>query len=132
MFSLFPYLLSFPLLAPFVLRIACGYFLLTLAFVHLRHSKSGVSFGEHFGKGSEIVRLSIGALEAVTGILLFAGAFTQLAGLIAALLSLILLFLARGDRRLSPYQPSFHFLLALVCLSFLVLGAGAFAIDLPL
>lgn len=114
MLSLFPELLFLAPLAAFVIRVVSG---LTIARIAYRHV---------FTPTTDIRILGI--VEGIVAILLVAGAYTQPAALVAALIIAITLFLP--TYRALP--RSTLALLLVMTLSLLVTGAGPFAFDLPL
>ncbi|MCI0619661.1 DoxX family protein [Candidatus Wolfebacteria bacterium] len=135
MLSVFPQLLTFSLIAPFILRVAVGF-----AFIALGAS--------HFGKGVPDVReelmrvfpwagslvVFLGVAELILGILLVVGLWTQVAALLAGIGSLKLAFLKHrfAFRAVAPFSIGVYILLAIMSLSLLLTGAGFFAFDLPL
>ena len=72
-----------------------------------------------------------GYLTIITGILLIIGLLTQIAAIITIYLFLSL-YLIDKDIHVFNFQKSFYLINIIVCLSLLILGAGIFAVDLPL
>jgi uncharacterized membrane protein YphA (DoxX/SURF4 family) len=106
MLNIFPDLLAWGLLAPFLLRVVLG--------------------GMFFFDGVRALRACMypkGALQTTTGVLLVIGLFTQIAALAALAFSVHTLWKRRSRTAL---------LACAISLSLLVSGAGAFAFDLPL
>jgi len=113
MLSLFPTLLAFTLLVPFILRLTIGlYFLFSLKRLFVKE-----------GRGT-FVTYVLQTLSFLGSISLILGAYTQLGALLLALLSLILFYENKKDAR--------HFFLFVMSFSLLFLGAGFFAFDLPI
>lgn len=109
MLSLFPRLLDLQFYAPLLLRLALGAFFLIHGYPKL--FKAQLRF--------------IGLLEFIAGILLIIGLFTQVAALVLAIeLLIIIVWFKRGQE--------LDFVLLIMALTLLVLGPGAWAIDLPL
>jgi uncharacterized membrane protein YphA (DoxX/SURF4 family) len=123
--SVFPSLFSYTLLGIFVLRVALGLVILRLAFTTLFK----INRPESWIKGTGIVLLLV-------GILLVIGLYTQIAALVVTLASLLAVII-KIRVRLAEHQSlsqgvEYYFLLLAIAVSLLFLGAGAFAIDLPL
>ena len=114
MLSLFPELLFLAPFSALFIRVAVG-----IAF--------GFAFSKHIVTPGTTVRI-LGVLEGITALLLIAGAYSQAAALIGFFLVLILLFVP--SYRVLP--RSTLLLLALLCLSLVVTGAGPWGFDLPL
>ena len=114
MLSLFPELLFLAPLAAFVIRVAAGLMIARIAYRHVFTPTTAMRI--------------LGIVEGVVAILLIAGAYTQPAALVAALIIAITLFLP--TYRTLP--RSTLALLLVMTLSLLVTGAGPFAFDLPL
>lgn len=120
------------LFAYFILRCFVGFILFYLGIRHLQYHQ----------ELKQIMRLSwwpFGAISAgllamteiILGSLLIVGAYTQIAALLVALLSLKLLFM-RGWFPHHTIPPKlFYFLLLGASLSLIITGAGALAFDLP-
>jgi uncharacterized membrane protein YphA (DoxX/SURF4 family) len=73
--------------------------------------------------------------EVVTGIiavLLFVGAWTQVAAIIGAIAVIKQLVFYRRYNQVYPFTQSTYWLLLCISLMLVVTGAGAFALDLPL
>ena len=71
-------------------------------------------------------------IVSVLAVFLFVGAWTQIAAIIAAIVILKHLVFFTYYSHLLPFPKSTYLLLLCICLSLLVTGAGAFALDLPL
>ncbi|OHA18992.1 MAG: hypothetical protein A3C08_00635 [Candidatus Taylorbacteria bacterium RIFCSPHIGHO2_02_FULL_47_18] len=134
MLSVFPDLLAFWLLAPFLLRVALG-----LVFVNFGLHKLGrgradkTAFFESLGwKPGEYFAFGFGAIELIAGLLLIVGLYTQIAALVVALILLCALILKKKVPHGIESSRGFLALLFIIALSLLVLGAGLFAFDLPL
>ena len=120
--SLFPSLFSYAALAPFFLRLALGFLFVRMAYRRTRREG---------GLQQEIITSiawPMAFVEAVIGILLLIGLFTQAAALAALLFVIGSLWFYRRDQ-----ERRVILLLALaIALSILFLGAGALAFDLPI
>jgi uncharacterized membrane protein YphA (DoxX/SURF4 family) len=120
--SLFPSLLSYERIAPFIIRVVLGITLIWFGYYKLKKR------GQSSGSNSALY----GAVEVITGIFLVIGLYTQLAALINALILVIKLgFKAREGKFLSD-GINYYILLLAMAISLLFLGAGAYAFDLPL
>lgn len=133
-YNLFPTLLSFSLLAPFILRVVLGLIFLNLGWLKLTKEKYGwIVFLRSARVPAPIFITSIFAwLEIIGGLLLLAGAFTQLVALIFTLITLVQLILEYREDSLLRRNFVFYLLLFIVSLSLIFSGAGAYAIDFPL
>jgi uncharacterized membrane protein YphA (DoxX/SURF4 family) len=86
---------------------------------------SGASFFVWFG----------GTFDIIAGLLLIAGFLTQIAaiaGIFIALDALFVKWLYKDLDMMAKYSRPFYILTLMACLSLILSGAGAFAIDLPL
>ncbi len=132
MLSLFPQILFLAPLGLALLRLAAG-----LTFFGIACSRAGrhtalaeVRFPV-VGSGAWIVWLAI-IVEGGVGVALIAGAYTQLAAVFGALLAIKSLAWHKRYPQLFPLEQLPTALLLAICLSLVVSGAGAFALDLPL
>ncbi len=121
MLNPFPSLLDFSLLAPLLVRVALGFVFLHLAYSALPHYKKMVWL---------VVLLEI--LAALAGIALIVGLFTQVASLLAALISLAFSLFPKQTALPFTVEKRLALLLFAISLSLLFSGAGLFAFDLPL
>ena len=118
MLSLFPSLLTYEQLAPFLLRLTLGVVLIHWSYGRLKNKNTAVR--------------SFAVLEGIVGILLVLGLYTQLAALIAALVFFVQLIKKAKTKSLFTDGVNYYFILLMISLSLLLLGAGAFSFDLPL
>lgn len=134
MLNPFPDLLAFSLLAPFFLRIALG--ISYARFGYLKLIKSGltkISFlKKDYLKPEILLVLIVGLLEAIGGVLLVIGLFTQIASLFLSVIVLGTAVIKLRNRTMLSNEIGYHILLFVATFSLLFSGAGAFAIDLPL
>jgi len=119
MLSLFPSLLAFEQIAPFLLRVTLAIVFLFWAYRKLR-------------VGGSTVGMLYAILEALIGISLIFGFYMQLGALIAAIILGIRLLRKIGSKSFFTDGVNYYFLLFVIALSLLFLGAGAFAFDMPL
>ena len=134
MLSVFPDLLAFGLLAPFLLRVALGFVFISFGKYKLGGGRAEkAKFFESLGwKYGLYVATVLGIIELVVGVFLLIGLYTQIAALAAALILLCALILKKKAPHGIESSSCFLFLLFIIALSLLVSGAGLFAFDLPL
>ena len=121
MINPFPDLLTFSLLAPFIIRVALGaYFILySYALAQKIYRKDTLSEGASWKKHMAVLVSLFG------GVSVFVGFLTQIGAILLALLSAGFIYSKEGNR-------AFALFLFAMSLSLLFSGAGAFAFDLPL
>lgn len=120
MLNTFPFLLSFGLIAPFIIRITIGLFFLF----------SG-SKGFRVLDGSLSQKI-LSVVEIIGGLFLIAGFLTQISAFFIFVISLIRIFTIRKNSERGQYDTWLYVLLAITSLSLVFAGAGFFAIDKPL
>ncbi|MBI5798693.1 MAG: DoxX family protein [Candidatus Yonathbacteria bacterium] len=133
--SLFPFLLDFQMLGVFMLRVTLG-----LIFVYFCYEKvflfrkDQILFYEKLGlRPAKVFSLIVASLEGLTGALLAVGLYTQGVAIVAGvLMALATIIKWRSPSALPKNTNDFYVILTVVSFSLLFLGAGAFAIDLPL
>lgn len=132
--TIFPDLLTYGLVAPFILRVSLG--LVLVYFSYLKFGKEKVekiAFFDSLGMKPGIFYLNtIGGIELIGGIMLVLGAYTQIAAFGAALIMLVATFIKWRHPQSLRNDIEFYILLFVVALSLVFLGAGFFAFDLPL
>ena len=119
MLSLFPIFLDWNWYVAFFFRLFIGYFFLTTGLSLLKNS-SGAS------------NQSVGVFFSLVGSLFIVGLYVQLCGVLGFISSIGLFIVKRKIPSFLKETGTFFLLLALVSLSLLFLGAGPYAIDLPL
>ena len=122
MLSLFPSLLSYEQLAPFILRVVLG---VTLAYFGYQKmlGKGGSS-----GSNSKIY----GGAEILVAVFLIIGLWTQLAALLNAIILVMKLGFKIRDKAFLTGGINYYLLLLAMAVSVMLTGAGWFAFDLPL
>lgn len=120
MLSLFPSLLSWSQLSPTLIRIVLGAVLLYQSYHELRS-----------GKVSTTTK-AVGVIEALSGILLFIGLWTQLAALVIVVDLIIRLILKAKSRAFLTDGVNYYLLLLVLAVSLIFTGAGLWGFDLPL
>lgn len=134
MLNPFPDLLVYSLLAPFILRVVAGFIFIDLGKLMLRRERDrwNTSFTALGFQNPAVMVKIFGAVEIISGLMLIAGFYTQIAALILALLTLCEIYVEYKDPAVLKRSIVFYILLFSISLSLLFSGAGAFAIDLPL
>jgi len=115
-----------------LVRVAAGVLFIYAGYTHWqkREVVGNIKFpivgrGEWIAWGSIIFHFAVGAM-------LVFGYYTQIAALLGLIGSLKGLVLAHSYRQVFVFTRSTYLLLAAICASLLLSGAGAFAFDLPL
>lgn len=134
MLSIFPDLLTYGLLAPFILRIVVGVIFLDLGYLKLGKEKTAwnLFFQTIHFKPSNIFVAILATIEIVSGAFLIAGYLTQVVALVMAIVLFAEAYVELRDGTILKRDIVFYILLLAICLSLLLTGAGAFAFDLPL
>lgn len=117
MLSVFPSLLTWSQLSPFLIRLTLG-----AVFVFW-------TYGVFKRKPADKI---IGIIGGIAGILLVIGLYTQIAALVATLIMLVCLVEKIKKSLFFNDGVNYYFLLLIMALSLLFTGAGFWAFDLPL
>lgn len=134
MLNVFPELLNYSFMAPTVIRIAVGALFIILGYEKYTTHKERLSVflnSIRINPSKTIVQF-LGGVEIAIGILLIVGAVTQIAALIALIISFVSLVLTLREPDLQLRRPTVYILTMAICFSLLLTGAGFLAIDLPL
>jgi uncharacterized membrane protein YphA (DoxX/SURF4 family) len=133
-FNLFPELFSYSLLAPLILRIVVGLVFLNLGFLKLGKEKKGwvASLSILNIKPAGFFTTALGLIEIIGGFLLIGGAYTQVAALVLAVISTCELLVEYEEESILKRDIVFYLLLASICASLILSGAGLYAVDIPL
>lgn len=133
--SLFPSLFTYQLLGIFMIRVALGFTFIRLWHVGAKYHKEEQleSLNKIGLRPAALFAGLISFVKLVGGALLVTGLWTQGAALATGVMMLI----AAGIKLYKPdllprHKFGFCFLIGVVSLALLFLGAGAFAFDLPL
>ncbi len=129
-----PELLAFSTLAPFILRLVLGLVFLDLGFLKFKKERANwiESFKAlHLNPAVLLVGL-FGVIEVVGGVLLLAGAWTQVAALIFVILVGLEFYVEYKEESVLKRDFTFYLLVLSIALSLLLTGAGAYAFDIPL
>ena len=134
MLNVFPNLLTYGLIAPFILRIVVGIILLEIGYLKLGKEKAAwnMFFQTIHFKPSYIFVALLALIEIVAGGFLIVGYLTQIAALVMAIILFAEAYIELQDGALLKRDIVFYTLLLVICVSLLFSGAGAFAFDLPL
>lgn len=137
MLTTFPSLISYSFFVPMFLRIAVALFLAKLAVGHFKNKKTLSDELHHSFRwmSHEMSVWLTGLLilaEVSLCILLFVGAWAQIASILAALGFAKMAYWGEKLPAYAPLPRSTYLLLIVISLAVLITGAGAFAFDLPL
>jgi uncharacterized membrane protein YphA (DoxX/SURF4 family) len=133
MLNPFPQLLVYSFDAPTLLRItvAVAFVLMALRFIKMRKQAAETPVPLVGAPGIAIVYFAA-IVEALMGLALFFGWETQIAALLGIVVSLKHAWLAGRYPVWSPRSRSVYIFMAIICLSLMLTGAGAYAMDLRL
>lgn len=134
MLNPFPDLLNYALLAPLLLRVVVGIIFIDLGFLKFRSEKERwiASFNTLGIRPADLMLSLYALLQVVGGLMLFVGAWTQVAALAFAIFTGIELSVEYKAREVLKRDMTFYLLVFVICVSLLLTGAGAYALDLPL
>lgn len=134
MLSVFPSLLTYSLLAPFILRLVLGLIFIDLGLLKFKSEKSRwIASFETLGlKPADLFVPVYAVIQIVGGAMLIIGLWTQVAALVFVLSSAIELYIEWEASAMLKRTIVFYLLIFAISASLLLTGAGAFAIDLPL
>jgi len=134
MLNPFPDLLTYSLLAPFILRVVAGIIFVNLGFLVFRNEKERwlASLSVLRVLNPKIAVKILGVVEMAGGIMLLLGFYTQIAALILALLVFVESYIEYKDPAILKRSFVFYIMLLAIVLSLLLTGAGRPAFDLPL
>ena len=133
MLSVFPQLLFLSPLVGTLLRLAVGLTFLSIAYIQWKRREEigGMRFPLIGMPGSGFIVL-LALIQAVIGVALIIGYATQVFALVALVSSVKQFIFAKRYSRAIPLCRVDYFYLAIMCICLLLMGAGAFAFDLPL
>lgn len=134
MLNPFPGLLTYALVAPFILRVVLGYIFLNLGFLKLTKEKSrwNVFFESIRFNPAPFYTALFGFIEVVGGTLFIVGFEIQILALGFGLITLAELFIENKEPSLLKRDLVFYLFVFAITISLLFSGAGFFAFDLPL
>ena len=133
MLSLFPQILFLTPLVGTILRVVVAFSLLYIAYtlVQRRDEIGRMDFPVTGPLGSSLVTISAFIKIVIAGGL-FIGYATQLFAIFAFVVSLKHFVFAKRYPRATPLCRLDYFYLMILCVCLFIMGAGAFALDLPL
>ena len=120
--SIFPVLLSYQQLSPFIIRVVLG---ITLAYFGYHKILGG---SQSSGSNSK----TYGAIEIIIALFLIVGFWTQLAALLNAIILIIKLGFKIKEKKFLTDGINYYVLLLTMAISLIFTGAGFLAIDYPL
>ncbi len=134
MLSIFPSLLIFGILAPFILRVIVGVYFLHAGYLDFGKEEGGSleEITKKHGKYAKPFLTIFAIAEVVVGLSLIVGLFTQVAALIGIIFVLKFLWFKNEFPIFIKHEKVFYFMVLTILFSLLLTGAGALAIDLPL
>lgn len=134
MLSPFPILLSFGIIAPFLIRTLLGILYVRYGWFKIKKGRDvKAAFFEKIGlRPGAAFALAFGTVEIIGGIMLIAGFYTQIAALILSIIILGAVITKFRKPSALPADMDFYLLLLVATVSLLFSGAGALAFDLPL
>lgn len=134
MLNPFPDLLTYSMLAPFILRLITGLIFIDLGVLAFKNEKERwiISLSTIKIPNPKLAVKILGGIEIAGGIMLLLGFYTQIAALVLSLLTFAEGYIEYKDPAILKRNFVFYIMLLAITLSLLLSGAGAFAIDLPL
>lgn len=129
MLTIFPYLLDFRMIAPFLLRVALAAVLIGCCYKTVQ--KDACPFAVSWKSIQDKWLKRVITTQVIIAIMLVLGLFTQAAAILALVSAIIkeAVLKKRGEK---CTDNSMLVLFVAICLSLLVLGPGIFSLDLPL
>jgi len=134
MLNTFPDLLTYSMLAPFILRMILGLIMIDLGFLKFHAEKEKwIALFNLISLRPSIWFVKIFALiEIIGGSMIILGIYTQTVALVFVIITLSELILEWKEETLIKRNLPFYFLLFAISLSLIFSGAGAFALDLSI
>ena len=133
MFNPFPELFFLQPLAPLIIRIVIGIFLIYLGYITA--FKKRLEFQKKFRAEKypfpNFIPWKLGIAEILVGSFLVIGLYTQITCIIAAYIFLNLAVLDNPKTGIIGYSRALYVIVTIVSLTLVLTGAGAFAFDLP-
>ena len=130
----FPDLLTFSQLSPLILRVVLGLIVVNLGYLKL--TRENLDWQELFEtinvRPARIFVKVLAFIEIIGGLMLVIGSYTQLVSIVFSTLFFCEAVLDYREAELEDRDLTFYILIFAISLSLIFLGAGAFAIDLPL
>ena len=130
----FPDLLMFSQFSPLILRVVLGLITINLGYLKLANEKKAweTLFETININPAKIFVKVLATIEILGGLMFISGAFTQLTAIIFSVLFFCEAVLEYRESDLEKRNLTFYILMFAISLSLVFLGAGAYALDLPL
>lgn len=134
MLNTFPSLLAWGMLAPLIIRIVVGLYFLEFGYSKLKgdRAKKATMFESVGLRPGNFFVAVVGLLELAVGVFLIAGAYTQIAAIVAGVISILAVLLKKKYPDSFANSSGVFFLLFVMSLSLLLTGAGFYSMDAPL
>ncbi len=130
----FPSLLTFSMFSPLILRVVIGIIVINLGILKLNKEK--ISWQKLFETinflPTQIFVKILAFIEIIGGLILIAGAYTQITAMVFSALFFCEAILEYREPVLEKRNITFYILMFSISLSLIFLGAGFLAFDLPL
>lgn len=127
--------MTFGILAPFILRVTVGIYFFHTGYNRLQSGELDSvanTVSQRLGTLARPIIVFSTLIEISVGLLLIAGLFTQIAALIGIVCVLRTLWFTSKYPAFKKHEKVFYFMVLAILFSLLLIGAGAFAVDLPL
>ncbi len=132
MLSIFPDLLIYNLLGITIIRIVVGFIGVYIGFKILSKKNNFIEFVTSLGIPlANIMPWILSTTLIISGGLMIIGLYTQVVCIVLAYLFLKVMIMDFWSHKIDHHPTVFYLGLILISLSFLFLGPGAFALDLP-
>lgn len=130
--SIFPYLLNWSQIIPFILRVVGGSYFLYFGYIGLTSAwQDKLRFFAHIHlKPEKLYTYAFVLSEFVGGIMLIMGLFTQVVALVFLIISLTTLVIKRAQHVGAEHTQDTYILLSGIMLCLIIGGAGYFGMDL--
>ncbi len=130
--SVFPHLLTFGFVVPFLLRITVGIIFIYFGYTKiLKEKERRISFFNEIGFGRGLLLFWVVSFaEIIGGIFLVVGVFTQVVAIVLSIITIGAICTKIRKPDLLDNSLEFFILLLVALVSLLFLGAGFFAMDL--
>jgi putative oxidoreductase len=122
MLNTFPTLLTFSLLAPFLIRASLGIIFIILGYTEFKKDKYNVPK----------LSYTISILEIIGGLVLLVGFLTQIVSIVLSIIIFSIIVIKFRNKSYNSNEVTLYVFMFISLISLLLSGAGAFAIDLPL
>ncbi len=132
--SIFPYLLSWSQLVPFILRIIGGLYFLSFGYKGLTSEWQYklVFFRESGLKPYKLFAYALCIVELLGGVMLLMGFMTQLVALVLFVIAIMGFVIKRNGKVNLQRSADVYLLLAGIMLCLVIAGAGYYGVDLPI